>query len=69
MSSSLWEAKRATWKVESCTPAPRAAPIDSEDILDVLFNKERGGKFTRAVSLPQLVDILVDVWEADGMFD
>jgi hypothetical protein len=45
----------------------RAVLVDMEDALETLFSRD--GQFTQDIPLPQLVDILVDVWEANGNFD
>ena len=45
----------------------RAVLVDMEDALETLFSRD--GQFTQEIPLPQLVDILVDVWEANGHFD
>ena len=45
----------------------RAVHVDMEDALETLFSRD--GQFSHEIPLPQLVDILVDVWEANGNFD
>ena len=49
------------------TRLERAVLVDMEDALETLFSRD--GQFTQDIPLPQLVDILVDVWEANGNFD
>jgi hypothetical protein len=59
-------------------PAPvmpfQAIPVDVDEIIDVIFQspkqwREEGGprRFPCAVPLPQMVDILQDLWEAEGL--
>ena len=49
-------------------PEPRS--IDVEEILDRIFNA-RDGNMTLPdpVPLGKMIDILLDVWEADGLYD
>jgi len=57
------------------TPRPAAVPIEVDEIIEVVFAVPRqdptdgGGPkaFPRSVPLPQMVDILVDLWEAEGL--
>jgi hypothetical protein len=52
----------------------QAIPVDVDEIIDVIFQspkqwREEGGprRFPCAVPLPQMVDILQDLWEAEGL--
>lgn len=57
--------------------ARAAVPIEVDEIIDVIFSPRwRGGAhneegpprcFPQSVPLPQMVDILVDLWEAEGL--
>jgi Spy/CpxP family protein refolding chaperone len=57
------------------SPSPfQAIPVDVDEIIDVIFQspkqwREEGGprRFPCAVPLPQMVDILQDLWEAEGL--
>jgi len=55
-------------------PAAAAIPMEVDEIIEVVFatpqqtaSAQGPPKFPRTVPLPQMVDILVDLWEA-GMF-
>eukprot|EP00531_Pseudo-nitzschia_arenysensis_P019677 CAMPEP_0116142514 /NCGR_PEP_ID=MMETSP0329-20121206/14950_1 /TAXON_ID=697910 /ORGANISM="Pseudo-nitzschia arenysensis, Strain B593" /LENGTH=146 /DNA_ID=CAMNT_0003637757 /DNA_START=254 /DNA_END=694 /DNA_ORIENTATION=+ len=58
----------------------QATPIDVDGIIDVLFDPRwRGGgagrikaapvppRFPKNVPLPQMIDVLTDLWEAEGL--
>jgi len=60
----------------------RAVPIDVDGVIDVLFDPRwRGGgplggrvkasleppRFPKNVPLPQMIDVLTDLWEAEGL--
>ena len=57
----------------SCKPAAPAIPLDVDEIIDVIFASPRQWKiggprsFPQPVPLPQLVDLLQDLWEAEGI--
>ena len=38
-------------------------------VIDRIFSPESTGHLPHAVPLPQLVDLMTDLWEADGLFD
>jgi hypothetical protein len=55
-----------------------AVPLEVDDIIDVIFSprwrnpataEEEGPprRFPQNVPLPQMVDVLVDLWEAEGL--
>lgn len=54
---------------------PHAVPVNVDEIIDVVFASPRqlranGGKgrnFPQPVALPQMIDILQDLWEAEGL--
>lgn len=63
---------------DSSTTRPVAVPLDVDEIIDVIFSPRwRGGpgedlsgpppRFPQNVPLPQMVDVLVDLWEAEGL--
>ena len=76
-----WEQARAQWlsnKSENdtdSTTARAAVAIDVDEVIDVIFSPlwkhpEGNGpprRFPQNVPLPQMVDILVDLWEAEGL--
>lgn len=44
--------------------------MDVDEVIDDLFSGRGGaGNLPRAVPLPQMIDLLVDLWEAEGLFD
>ena len=55
------------------TSRPAAVPLEVDEIIEVVFAVPRQSptdgppKFPRTVPLPQMVDILVDLWEAEGL--
>ena len=47
----------------------RVKSIDPEDIIERIFSPTGSGILPESIPLPQMVDILIDFWEADGLFD
>ena len=73
-----WEESRSEWltlnRVENPERTAHATPLEVDDIIDVIFMssrqvREQGGPrfFPQPVPLPQMVDILQDLWEAEGL--
>jgi hypothetical protein len=70
-----WEALRKGWlSQKSDESTPKAAiPLDVDEIIDLIFSQrwrsQEGDRsqFPQPVPLPQMVDILVDLWEAEGL--
>lgn len=64
---------------ESSSVVRAAIPIDVDEVIDVLFDPRwRGGisknkkdegppRFPQNVPLPQMIDVLTDLWEAEGL--
>ncbi|GKY98906.1 hypothetical protein MPSEU_000846400 [Mayamaea pseudoterrestris] len=75
----FWEHARKEWlgprsDTDSSSAKAVAAPVDVDEIIDVLFAtpkqlREEGGprKFPQPVALPQMIDLLTDLWEAEGL--
>ena len=76
-----WNATRAKWLAE---PSPaeakekssankrgevRAKNIDVEDLVERIFSQSGSGVLAEPVPLGQLIDILIEFWEADGLYD
>jgi hypothetical protein len=75
-----WEEARQGWLV-SCHQSdassdgyPKSAiPLDVDEIIDLIFSQrwraqeDDRAQFPHPVPLPQMVDILVDLWEAEGL--
>jgi hypothetical protein len=47
----------------------RVKSIDPEDVIERIFSPTGSGILPDSIPLPQMVDILIDFWEADGLFD
>lgn len=47
----------------------RVKSIDPEDVIERIFSPTGSGILPESIPLPQMVDILIDFWEADGLFD
>jgi len=74
-----WEQNRQKWldhkEKTSRAAEEHAVPVNVDEIIDVVFASPRqlranGGKgrnFPKPVKLPQMVDILQDLWEAEGL--
>lgn len=44
--------------------------MDVDEVIDDLFSGRGGtGNLPQSVPLPQMIDLLVDLWEAEGLFD
>ncbi|CAM9128396.1 unnamed protein product [Pylaiella littoralis] len=70
-----WERERQAWLAGgSSGPVgrrrARARTMDVDEVIDDLFSGRPGtGSLPQSVSLPQMIDLLVDLWEAEGLFD
>ncbi|CAB9514398.1 Inherit from NOG: expressed protein [Seminavis robusta] len=56
------------------TARPAAVPIEVDEIIEVVFamprqtaTEDEPPRFPRSIPLVQMVDILVDLWEAEGL--
>lgn len=47
----------------------RAISLDVETIVEKVFSQTGNGHLPHPVSLPQMIDILIDFWEADGLYE
>jgi hypothetical protein len=68
-SNRQWEQQRRDWLQPAAGAAARAAPrgppiMDLGHALDVLTN---GKRFPKPVPLGELVDLLVEIWEGEGL--
>ena len=75
----FWERARKEWlgprsDTDSSNTRTVAVPVDVDEIIDVLFAtpkqiRDHGGprKFPQPVALPQMIDLLTDLWEAEGL--
>mmetsp|Transcript_17852 Transcript_17852/g.52111 ORF Transcript_17852/g.52111 Transcript_17852/m.52111 type:complete len:85 (-) Transcript_17852:319-573(-) len=66
-----WEAVRAEWVAYERTKKSRrtARTISHDEVIDCLFSPQMKGRLPQRIPLPQMIAILVDFWEADGLFD
>ncbi|CAM9299511.1 unnamed protein product [Heterosigma akashiwo] len=68
----LWQQQRDSWLARGGN-APgggtRARDIDIDLIIDRIFSSASKGRLPYSVPLPQMIDILVDLWEAEGLYD
>jgi len=70
-----WQRTRAEWKrTESGgkatrTSEVRAKSLDIDAVIEHVFSQPLKGKLPQNVPLGQMIDILIDFWEADGLFD
>jgi hypothetical protein len=75
-----WEQAREQWLAhksdDTDSTAKAAVPLEVDEIIDVIFSPrwrnaaaETGPPraFSTPVPLPQMVDVLVDLWEAEGL--
>jgi len=69
-----WEAQREQWlkgkggKKTKSTEV-RAKTVDVEDIIERIYSQTGNGKLPEPIQLGQMIDILIDFWEADGLYD
>ena len=67
-----WERLRLEWrKPDPNIPkkSKSAKTIDPEDIIERIFSHAGNGVLPEPIPLPQMIDILIDFWEADGLYD
>lgn len=73
----FWEKSRATWLAtnrDETRISPHAKPLEVDEIIDAIFAAPRQWRettgptrFPTPVPLPQMIDILQDLWEAEGL--
>ena len=62
--------KSATASVVAITSTEvRAKVVDVEDVVDKIFSQTGNGQLSHPLPLGQMIDILVEFWEADGLYD
>lgn len=52
-----------TWFVSS------AKNVDVDEVIQRVYSSQGGGLLPEPLPLAQMIDILIDFWEADGLFD
>lgn len=51
------------------TTRHRARSVDVDTIIESIFSTNGDARLPQPVPLSQMIDLLVDFWEADGLFD
>ena len=69
-----WESIRADWVrppagKKAAKREVKAKELELEDVIERIFEQGFGGELPQPLALGQMVDILIDFWEADGLFD
>ena len=70
-----WEEIRSNWiKVDpsKCTKQKgevRAKNIDVDDVIERIYSQSGNGALREPIPLGQMIDLLIDFWEADGLYD
>jgi hypothetical protein len=69
-----WEEDRQLWRSAAAAGAGehthrKAQTIDTNAILEVVFVGKCNGVLPKPMPLPQMVNLLVDLWESEGLFD
>mmetsp|Transcript_352 Transcript_352/g.645 ORF Transcript_352/g.645 Transcript_352/m.645 type:complete len:84 (+) Transcript_352:56-307(+) len=67
-----WEEMRAAWRggtQRNPRPDVRAKNVDVDEVIQRVYSTSGGGKLPEPLPLSQMIDILIDFWEADGLFD
>mmetsp|Transcript_73055 Transcript_73055/g.205219 ORF Transcript_73055/g.205219 Transcript_73055/m.205219 type:complete len:129 (+) Transcript_73055:225-611(+) len=71
-----WLAHKSVSDTDDSSTARAAVPLEVDEIIDVIFSprwRNAGNevgpprRFPQNVPLPQMVDVLVDLWEAEGL--
>lgn len=70
----IWESKRQEWLLHrnaSIRAPQHAKNLDVDEVIDTLFASSRPDAlpkyFSTSIPLPQMIDILQDLWEAEGL--
>mmetsp|Transcript_23934 Transcript_23934/g.39351 ORF Transcript_23934/g.39351 Transcript_23934/m.39351 type:complete len:101 (-) Transcript_23934:412-714(-) len=66
----LWEQARSQWRAKPPgwqRPPRSRPPIDADDLFDDIVSSNR--PFPQRVPLPDMVNVLLEIWEADGLLD
>jgi hypothetical protein len=52
-----------------CMMFARPKEVDTNAIVEGVLSPARRGALPDTIPLPQMIDILTELWEADGLFD
>ena len=71
-----WEKRRAEWLQgrdvtgrRKRTTEVKSKTVDVEDIIERIYSPSGNGKLAEPLPLGQIIDILIDFWEADGLYE
>mmetsp|Transcript_43526 Transcript_43526/g.86497 ORF Transcript_43526/g.86497 Transcript_43526/m.86497 type:complete len:99 (-) Transcript_43526:193-489(-) len=70
-----WESIRAKWIEpipEKCIKRKgevRAKSVDVDDVIERIYSQTGNGTLREPLPLGQMIDLLIDFWEADGLYD
>lgn len=71
-----WMAGRAAWKKPLAEQKSaekhgeiRSKSLDVDAVIEHVFSQPLSGQLPQPVPLGQMIDILIDFWEADGLYD
>lgn len=70
-----WEAIRARWRrvdPEKCLRRKgevRAKSVDVDEVIERIYSQNGNGSLREPLPLGQMIDLLIDFWEADGLYD
>jgi hypothetical protein len=70
-----WEAIRARWRKvdpEKCVKRKgevRAKSVDVDDVIERIYSQNGNGALREPLPVGQMIDLLIDFWEADGLYD
>ena len=69
----FWERQRAAFLNK--TPRQpalierKAESVDVEEVIRSLYGDNTDGRLPRSLRLGQLIDVLTDIWEGNGLYD
>jgi hypothetical protein len=70
-----WEEVRAKWRTVSPEKGikrkgeVRAKNVDVDDVIERIYSQTGNGALREPLPLGQMIDLLIDFWEADGLYD
>ena len=72
-----WEKGRADWRRPTAAGGTKAGAkgevrsrnLDVDAVIEHVFSQPLSGQLPHPVPLGQMIDILIDFWEADGLYD
>lgn len=70
-----WEEIRKEWvkvvpqKATKRRGEVKAKNIDVDDVIERIYSQTGNGTLREPLPLGQMIDLLIDFWEADGLYD